>query len=251
MELLGRCAELSSGDVNIVKPFELQRRMRMIIDNPIIATDVQVRSFLHPAFIFRNEVKVENGASCVIRDVGNVTNESDICFEYGYRGKGDFGTISSVPIQIQATFTHMDGTKSLRVFTERRKVVKDRKVAEKEIQVSILGLNSLQQAARMALQNDFDSAHKFLYSTGSLLRRNANTPEQQEELSIWVGFSEELDSVLRSQIDSKKKKMTDSSAKVLYNMKSINLVPFLSGEKKRIVVTKRKNHTKSMLASTH
>ena len=40
--MLGDMAQASSGEVTIVKPLELQRKMRQIIDNPIIATDVQV-----------------------------------------------------------------------------------------------------------------------------------------------------------------------------------------------------------------
>lgn len=43
-------ASLTQGTVNIVKPLELQRQMRQIIDNPTIAFDVRCQLFLHPAF---------------------------------------------------------------------------------------------------------------------------------------------------------------------------------------------------------
>ncbi len=35
-------ARNSAGVVNIVKPLELQRKMREIIDDPVVATDVKV-----------------------------------------------------------------------------------------------------------------------------------------------------------------------------------------------------------------
>jgi len=66
---------------------------------------------------------------------------------------------------------------------------------------------------------------------------------QQEELSIWkVDHYSELVTTLRNSIN-KKCKMEDTSAKVLYKMKAMNFVPFLSAEKKRVVVSNRKNHT--------
>ncbi len=40
--VLGIASELSSGGVNLVKPIELQRQMRQIIDNSIIAMGVSV-----------------------------------------------------------------------------------------------------------------------------------------------------------------------------------------------------------------
>lgn len=40
--VLGVAAELSSGGVNLVNPLELQRQMRQIIDNSIIAIGVTV-----------------------------------------------------------------------------------------------------------------------------------------------------------------------------------------------------------------
>lgn len=44
--VLGEASKHSSGLVTIVNPLELQRKMREIIDNPIIATDVSIDIFL-------------------------------------------------------------------------------------------------------------------------------------------------------------------------------------------------------------
>jgi len=37
---LAVCADVTSGYVNVVNPLELQRQMRMIIDNPTLCTEV-------------------------------------------------------------------------------------------------------------------------------------------------------------------------------------------------------------------
>jgi len=154
----------------------------------------------------------------------------------------------SIPFQLQIRFTRTDGMKCLRLLTIPKKVTSDRKVAEKIVNVSVIGINSIQQAAKLALQGDTVSANKFLLSTQKFLEAVAITPAQQEELSIWkVDHYSELVTTLRSSIN-KKSKMEDTSAKILYKMKAVNFVPFLSAEKKRVVVANRKNHTLAKMA---
>ena len=70
MSALGRCAELTSGNVNIVKALELQRKMRQIIDNPVVATGVQVKVLVHPALHFRDETSTEAKGTVAVRDIG-------------------------------------------------------------------------------------------------------------------------------------------------------------------------------------
>lgn len=115
-------ARSSAGEVNIVKPLELQRKMRQIIDNPVIATDVEVsffpliliiiltptlasssssspsssssllqmKLFLHPSVSFTPlapsyRVKTNNGVATF--DIGNVTAESDLAVLFQPSGK--------------------------------------------------------------------------------------------------------------------------------------------------------------------
>jgi hypothetical protein len=47
MDCLSRCAEMTSGTVNIVNPLELVRQIRAISQNPVIATNVKTSLFSH------------------------------------------------------------------------------------------------------------------------------------------------------------------------------------------------------------
>ena len=47
--------------------------------------------------------------------------------------------------------------KCVRIISQEKKITKDRKVAEKSLNISIGALNSVQQAAKMALQVNFFS----------------------------------------------------------------------------------------------
>lgn len=83
------------------------------------------------------------------REVGNATGETDLCFEFGGKVKKE---LHSVPIQLQIKYTRLDGMKCLRVVTIPRKVTTDRTTAEKNVNVSVVGINSIQQAAKMGLR---------------------------------------------------------------------------------------------------
>ncbi|KAH3761859.1 Ras subfamily protein [Pelomyxa schiedti] len=48
LEILGNCSDLTHGTVNIVNPLELLRQIRLIHQNPIIATDVKLSFALPP-----------------------------------------------------------------------------------------------------------------------------------------------------------------------------------------------------------
>ena len=75
-------ADLSGGIVNVVNPLELQRQMRMILDNPVLAVNCKVKVFLPRNFEFRHtESRKLNNVINI--DVGNVTSDSDITFEFG------------------------------------------------------------------------------------------------------------------------------------------------------------------------
>lgn len=86
------------------------------------------------------------------REVGNATGETDLCFEFGGKSKKEIPQqFHSVPFQLQIRYTRLDGMKCLRVITVPKKVTTDRLVAEKNVNISVVGINSIQQAAKMGL----------------------------------------------------------------------------------------------------
>ena len=51
-QTVSRPADMTSGTVNILDPMELMRQIRLISQNPVIATGVEVHFILHPALMF-------------------------------------------------------------------------------------------------------------------------------------------------------------------------------------------------------
>lgn len=82
--VLGTCADISGGYVSFVNALEVQRKMREIVRNPVIATDVVVKVILPPSLVFRKYGKVSS-KSILELDIGNVTSDCDITFEFAPR----------------------------------------------------------------------------------------------------------------------------------------------------------------------
>ena len=110
-------------------------------------------------YIRDEDNEADETQSRIVKEVGNVTKESEITFEFGIRrnkpqntagpssgGDGATAGTSSdatseyratfdlegdLPFQVQITYTDLDGAQALRVLTKTKPVTKDRKVAEK------------------------------------------------------------------------------------------------------------------------
>lgn len=252
---LGVLADVTSGSVHVVKPMELQRKMRAIIDNPVIATQTQVKLFLPTSFDWISSFSTTSTATAtptpssfahrVLLDLGNVTNEMDISFEFQFNNNkvGGNNNEKSIAIQAQIFYTKSDGMKAVRVISERRPLMNEISQAYyKSADNAVIALNSMQRCAQMALQSKFDDAFLYLNSVGRLLQKCQFTNRQIEEAAQWKTYpvSSELFQAMKGVVRSKQSKLSDQQAKSVFNAKSSQLSFFLAGERK--MVSKRKKH---------
>ncbi|XP_053396238.1 uncharacterized protein LOC123552632 [Mercenaria mercenaria] len=81
---IGKMADKTGGQVNIVDPLKLTQEFSTILANKIIATNVVATFILHKELFFFYE---ESEESKVVKTIGNVTADTEISFEYGVRTK--------------------------------------------------------------------------------------------------------------------------------------------------------------------
>jgi len=87
----------------------------------------------------------------LIRDIGNVTKDTDITFEYTLKKIKDLVKMEDIdlekithfPFQAQITYTALDGSKYVRVITEQQKVSHERDEVEQKADFSILGQHAI------------------------------------------------------------------------------------------------------------
>mmetsp|Transcript_14797 Transcript_14797/g.16430 ORF Transcript_14797/g.16430 Transcript_14797/m.16430 type:complete len:851 (-) Transcript_14797:59-2611(-) len=257
--IIGVTAEKSSGNITIVKPLELQRKMREIIDNPIIATNVSIKVNLHSWLCFKRYGK---DTKKIVKEVqmGNITQSSDVSFNFSPSTKGRSKASSKlergkdfvkgefeIPFQVQMYYTKIDGMECVRVINCKKKITVNRKRAEKKADVSVIAMNGVQQSAKMALEKKmYKDARINLFTTQTLLDRVAQTDEQQEEYDIFIQQSEELERQLSKTKSGKKSVIQDDTAKVLFSQKHSPMNQYVSGRRKQI--SGRKKHAGELQA---
>lgn len=81
---LGRVADITGGQVNIVKPENLTKEFGTILADPIIATNVMAVFTVHNQLYIR-DAEDSSQSNWTERTVGNVTADTEITFEFGVR----------------------------------------------------------------------------------------------------------------------------------------------------------------------
>lgn len=84
IDTLSKISEVTGGEVERVDPEHLTENFANILSLSVIATNVVIKVRIHKGLEFRNE-NTENLAadkSLLVRSLGNVTDETEIYFEY-------------------------------------------------------------------------------------------------------------------------------------------------------------------------
>jgi len=149
LESLSKLAELTGGEVERVDPVSLTKCFANSLSAPIIASNVVTKIKLHKGLQFRNEVdaNLSEDKTIMIRDLGNVTAETEITFEYTLKNIKDIVAMEDIdltemkafPFQTQITYKGLDGNKCVRVITEPLKISNDREELEKDANFGLLG----------------------------------------------------------------------------------------------------------------
>lgn len=286
---LGKLADTTGGQVNIVDPLKLTEEFSNVLADRIIATNVTATFILHHGLYIG---KVENESSKEKRVIGNVRADHEISFEYGVRrrkvkktpqkppnlelarisevpsfmeeslrgstaeehiydnaekgdgrssqrieeemetepgaasvggpdaggadekateaagggGGGDQEATecdipSELPFQLQIQYTDVDGTKALRVLTQKKPVTTDRKVAEKDADLNVLGVHTTRLASELALQGDYSGSRGVALMNHRLGWRSSrdNTEKARVYQAAFRGVKNVENSVLSRQ----------------------------------------------------
>jgi GTPase SAR1 family protein len=238
LPILGEAARLSNGLVTIVSPLELQRKMREIVDNPTIATDVQVNIRL--PFISGSTTKRKDRIISI--PVGNATASTDIATAIKLPPELE---ATRLPFQVSVAFTRLDGAKMLRVFSTQKKITTKLEKALKAMDVSAFGCFILQHASKGLVESSLSlkehsvrDARRLLYQAQLILEEYVETPVQAEEYDVFVEARKALEPLLKS--NSKSKKLSDEAAKAVYQGKSQNISSLQAGCRRDI--SGRKKH---------
>jgi len=192
IENLGQVADQTNGAVDRVNPLEISKNFQSILSLPVIATSVSATVLLHNGMFIRSS---ENEKSVEIIDVGPVTKESVMSFEYGLRPslKKDFANVQSLPFQVQISYVRADGMKCLRVISKKQPVTFDKQVAEQKANIPVLATNASHQSAKMATEGHYTKARQYNFASKNMLDRAATTETQKKQVSKWTDYGAQFE----------------------------------------------------------
>jgi hypothetical protein len=187
LEHIAKVAADTRGVNHIVDPLNLTKNFNFILQNAIIATECNATMFLNKALTFRHEKSTEDVKA--FREIGNVTQESIITFEYYPINKEELKNVKDVCFQVQIKFTKLDGSKCVRIMSKRQEITHDRLEAEKHVNVNVVGLHSQVQAAQKAAEGKYSAARIIQKRNMRMVRRAlANddaTEGQHRQYELW------------------------------------------------------------------
>lgn len=252
LENVSISAELSSGSVNIVKPLELRREMRVMAQKRVIAKDVTVTAFLQNPLCFTADLISEANGETLLgkgrvlkREVKAVTDDTQLGFEFQLNEKHrkDLKKLlqaeNAAPFifQIQLEYTKPDGSKCKRIMTKALDFSSSREDAVSAANVAVAGMVAVRRAARLAQAKKFEDAKDHLLAVHTMLQKGAKGDTQVEELANFTTYTAELEGELAK--GQKTAKLSDNAAKVFFKMREYPANDFLSGSKKAALVNRR------------
>jgi len=212
LENLGQVADLSGGQVDRVDPLKLTENFTGILEQQVIATGVLATMLLHNGLQFRSvddddtksKEKDEKNTSITNRlskTVGNAFEDSEIFFEYTIKSDEDLKAhkdLTSLPFQVQIHYTRLDGSKCIRIISQRKEITHKTEEAEKDVDVAIVAANAAQRSARLAQKGDYEGSRLNNVAWRGVLNRTAQNTMQNEEVRGWSEKTREFDDMLHN-----------------------------------------------------
>ncbi|EGC31613.1 hypothetical protein DICPUDRAFT_99163 [Dictyostelium purpureum] len=235
LELIGKLAQTTGGQVDIVDPTNLSEGFKEIISLPTLATEVSIKLIVHNGlYITDSGEKTEK--SIFEKLVGNVNQDTTISFEYGVKSsKLIEKDLKSLPFQLQIYYTTLSGKKCVRLITQTQEITTSLDQAEAEADIEVLGLNLVQTTSKMASKGDYEQSRaKNIASAGYLKKVSSKkkTDNQSESTDIYLQQAQVLENHLSSAIQKegsssmtpslRQNQRMDETANVLYNYSSMS-----------------------------
>ena len=207
---LGSVAEITGGFVDRVDPLELSNNFSSILlKNKIIATNVTATLILNKAMQFVDD-DISKDSFYMTKDVGNATEDTEFTFQFSIRDKellAIYAIDDSVPFQLKINFTKLDGMKCLRTISKLQKITSEKELAEKDLNLNVIGANAAQQAVSLAKKGHYVEARANAFAWGKKLQKsavNSRSIESSKDRTTtqycnYMQHMDELDSVLQEQ----------------------------------------------------
>lgn len=167
--MLSPIADLTGGSILRVNPMNLSNDFANLIAEKIVATKVRVEVRLHKALkFFREDEKnyVNGNTNIIQREIGNVTRNSIMTFEYGIKsaqelqlvGNVNLNAMKFIPLQSVIYYENLREMKCIRLITENFEVTHEVEEVKKERKANVLASHAMQITTNLARKGKYKEA---------------------------------------------------------------------------------------------
>jgi len=203
IENLSLVTEATGGSVERVDPSSLlgsgkESTLGSLLGRQLVATGCFAMTLLHRGLQFSGEADDEHDRNWLIRDLGNVSDESSCSFSYVFRSKReiDLSELKEVPFQVQLLYTRKDGMQCLRVTTAYVSVTESREEAEALANANVISVAASNRAAKLAKAGDYEKAQMENRAAVRFLQRN------RVDADVFADEVNSFDQVLKEEKNS-------------------------------------------------
>lgn len=167
ISILSKLCILTGGEILKVKPAQVLTDFNNIMQNEIVATNVNISIRLPSIFEFRNEEEkyLQDSKSIYSKDIGNVTNETELFVEYTTKSVDELvnnniklENIKEVVFQSKIIYTDMKGNQCMRVISKRQEISSNKEMVRSQADYNILSTNIIQHCGNIASKGQYRTA---------------------------------------------------------------------------------------------
>ncbi|KAH3757449.1 circularly permutated Ras protein 1 [Pelomyxa schiedti] len=210
IENLGRVADATGGIVDMVDPVNLDLNFKSVLQRVVIATGVKLNMIIHPSFCF------SSNTNSISIDVGNANSDTQVTF--------DFYSVPSVEPP--------NGAHCVRVYTSTLPYTPDKAMAERAVDVMVVGLHVSKKSAMLAQEGKYEQSKAVAMAYSTLLERSVHTPTQIAQFQLFLKQLRNAETEINSALAEEHTKgvsgasasvrcnvRTDRTAAMMYSMK--------------------------------
>ena len=192
IDVLKNMVELSGGEIIRVNPNEILDGFNDLLDNQVIASDVNIKVNLNKSMTFRDQEKkdLKNDESTIIKNMGNVTKETETYYELKFKHATklaemkdiNFNNLNNLIFQTEIIYKNRNGDKYLRVITKNLKVSDNKEEINKQANLNIVSTLQIQKSAKLAGHGNLMEAQAQIHLARNFLNSNQHYNKNNQNI---------------------------------------------------------------------
>ena len=190
--ILKNMVELSGGEIIRVNPSQILEGFNDLLENNVIASDVEVKLHLNKCMTFRDEEKINmiNDESTYYKKIGNAAKETETYHELKFKSSIklaeykdiNFDQLYNLIFQLELKYKKTDGKRYIRVITQNLEVSDNKDTVNKQAKMNIISTLQSRKSAKLAGQGDLMQAQAQIHVARNFLFSNSNNNQNNQQI---------------------------------------------------------------------